>query len=361
MIIDPWGSQLVKNYERLIKDFGLEPFPPFLEKFPNPNSLMKRGIIFAGQGLNTILKAINSRKPFYVLSGIMPSNERLHFGNKSVVEMVKYFQELGAKTFMLVADLECAITRNISLQEARNRALNFHIPAFIALGLNPKKTFFYFQSENQQVKNLAILFSQKITLNEFKAIYGNTHPSRIVSALMQAGDILFPQLIEKMPGIIPVGIDQAPHIRLTRDIVRRTKNSFNFFLPSAIFFKYLPSLDGSFKMSKSLPQFNLSIPEPLNDVKRKILNTLTGGRETAEIQRRLGGQPEKCVKFELDKQHLMNEKELENIFVECKAGKRLCGECKQLTIKKLQEFLKDFEKRFEKARKQVHKLKFIKN
>src|SRR3989339_363309 len=215
-IIDPYGSELIADYQKLITDFGLEPFPA--NAFPNPNRLMRRNIIFAGRGLDAIAKAIREHKPYYVLTGIMPTAEKIHLGTKMVIEQVKYYQDHGAETYVLIADLEAAAAREVTLDEAKNRALAFHIPAYIALGLNPKKTTFYFQSENKQVMHLAYEFSHKITLNEFRAVYGNADPARILSALTQAGDILYPQLAKRMPGIIPTGPDQDPHLRLARDI-----------------------------------------------------------------------------------------------------------------------------------------------
>ncbi|MBU0662426.1 tryptophan--tRNA ligase, partial [Candidatus Micrarchaeota archaeon] len=218
--IDPWGAVLIEDYSRLIKDFGLEQFDAkALREFPRPNAQMRRGVAFAGQGLAEIASAIKHKKPFYVLTGIMPSSEKLHFGNRLVIENVKYFQERGAHTFVLVADLEAAATRGITLEEAKKRAMNFHIPAYIAMGLDPKRTTFYFQSENSDVRNLAYLFSAKVTKNEFEAIYGSTVPNKVFSALTQVGDILYPQMKERMPGIIPVGADQSPHIRFSRDLV----------------------------------------------------------------------------------------------------------------------------------------------
>jgi len=91
-IIDPWGSGLLEDYEKIIKDFGLEVFEPKL--FPKPNRIMRRGVVFAGRDLKIISDAIKKKKKFYVLSGIMPSNEKIHFGTKMVVENIKYFQEL---------------------------------------------------------------------------------------------------------------------------------------------------------------------------------------------------------------------------------------------------------------------------
>jgi tryptophanyl-tRNA synthetase len=357
--IDPWGSVLVEDYEKIIKDFGLEVVEPSF--FPNPNRLLRRSVLFAGRDLKIISKAIKEKKRFYVLTGLMPSGEKIHFGNKMVVESLKYFQEQGADTFILVADLEAAATRGVTLEEAQKRAMNFHIPAYIALGLDPKKTTFYFQSQNLDVVHLAYEFAQKITLNEFKAVYGSADPSRIMSAMTQVGDILYPQLEERMPGIIPVGIDQDPHIRLTRDIVKRTKEKYKFFAPSTIINKYTPSLDGDLKMSKSKPMGNIDLPEDANSVKKKIMRAKTGGRDTIEEQKKKGGEPEKCMVFELYKQHLIeDDKELQKIYEDCKAGKLMCGDDKKHCAELMKKFMNDFTSKLEKARKNAGKLKFIK-
>jgi len=53
-IIDPYGSELVEDYTKAIKDFGLEVFP--LDLFPDPNRVMRRGVVFAGRDLKIIAK-----------------------------------------------------------------------------------------------------------------------------------------------------------------------------------------------------------------------------------------------------------------------------------------------------------------
>jgi len=358
-IIDPYGSELPEDYEKVMKDFGLEEFDAGL--FPSPNRIMRRGIAFAGRDLKLISKTIKEKKPFYVLSGIMPTGDQIHLGNKLVIENIRYFQEQGAEAFILVADLEAQAARNVSLEEGRKHAMEFHIPAYIALGLDPKKTTFYFQSDNKKVIELAYEFANKITLNEFKGIYGAADPGRIMSAVTQVGDILYPQVKEPMPGIIPVGLDQDPHIRLTRDIAKRTFSKYKFFAPGSLYHKYTPSLDGSLKMSKSKPMCSISLPEDTKEVSKKIMRAKTGGRDSTEEQKKKGGVPEKCMIFELYKQHLIeDDKELQKIYDNCKAGKLLCGEDKQHCCRLMESFMKDFSKKVEKARKNIGKLKFVK-
>ncbi len=356
--IDPYSSELFSDYLAIAEKFGLESFKK--DFLPEPNRLMRRGIVFASRDLERIRQCIVSKKPYYILTGIMPTSERIHLGTKMVVEQVKYFQDHGGKAYVLVADMEAAAARGIPIETAKKYAMSFHIPAYIALGLDISKTTFYFQSENQKVLMLAYEFARKVTLNEFRAIYGSADPGRIMSAVTQAGDILFPQLEKKMPGIVPVGIDQDPHIRLTRDIVKRTASSHSFIAPSSIYHKFMPALNGKKKMSKSDKASFIELPESYDSFKKKISRALSGGRPTIEEHRKLGAEVEKDMAFELLKIHLIeDDKELEGLYKSYKSGKLLSGEIKALAIEKMAEFMKGFEKRLESARKNIGKIRLI--
>lgn len=357
MLIDPWGSFLLEDYEKLIDEFGLEAFHP--EALPGPNRLMRRLVVFAGQDLGLIAKCIKEKKPYYALSGIMPTSDRIHLGNRMVVENLQYFQKHGAKTYILIADLEAAAVRGVSVAEARKRALDFHIPAYLALGLDPKKTLFYFQSENTAVVKIAYEAARKLTINEFRGAYGSDEPGKIMGAVTQIGDMLFPQLEQRMPGVIPVGIDQANHLRLCRDYVRKVRLQ-KYFLPSSIYHKFTPALDGAFKMSKSNPESMIELPEDIGSVRKKIMKAVSGGRKTVGEHRELGAHVEKDMVFELLKQHLIeDDRELQRIYHDYKSGKLLSSEIKQIAVERMERFMKDFERKLLQARKLVPKLRFI--
>jgi len=351
--IDPWSLELSGNYKDIVHKFGLERFN--LEDFPKPNLLMKRGFVFAGRDLKKISNCIKNKKKFYVLTGIMPTSDKIHFGTKSIIDMMIYFQKQGAETYILVADLEAAATRGVELKQARKRALEIHIPCYIALGLNPKKTKFYFQSENDEVRNLAFELSNKATLNEYRAIYGNAEPPRIMASILQVADILHPQLKKKMPGIVPVGIDQDPHMRLSRDIASRAKK-FGFIPPSSINIKFLRSLTGNLKMSKSKGN-SLYLLDDDNEIKRKVIRALTGGQKTLTEQKEKGGNPEKDMLFELFRQHLIqDDNKLKQREEDYRNGKIPDSENKDYAVKLLIKFMHDFRKKYKKARKKTEKL-----
>ncbi len=227
--IDPWSSQQSTDYGKIRDNFGLSSVE--ISKIPNPNQLHRRGIIFAHRDLDVILGCIDRSEKFGVLTGLMPSG-KMHLGHSMVIDQVKWFQEQGGDITVTVADLEALATRGTSLKEGRKIALSEYIHNYAALGLDPDKTNVYFQSMRPEVQRLGFTLGKKTNLSEFKSIYGfsgKTNLAHVQAPLVQAGDIVHPQLEQYgglRPIVVPVGVDQDPHIRLTRDLVGKT-NWFN--------------------------------------------------------------------------------------------------------------------------------------
>ena len=227
--IDPWSSDQSTDYARIVKQFGLDTVDP--SSMPNPGMLHRRGIVFAHRDLDVVVGCIQRSDPFGVLTGLMPSG-RMHLGHSMVIDQVRWFQEQGADITVTVADLEALATRGTSLLEGRRTAISEYVHNYAALGLKPDTTNVYFQSSRPAVQRLAFTLGRKTNLSEFEAIYGfkgETNLAHVQAPLVQVGDIIHPQLDEfggLRPIVVPVGIDQDPHLRLTRDIARKT-NWFN--------------------------------------------------------------------------------------------------------------------------------------
>ena len=223
--IDPWSSEQSQDYAKIIEQFGLGSVD--VSSLPNPGMLHRRGIVFAHRDLDVVLGCMKRSEPFGVLTGLMPSG-RMHLGHSMVIDQVKWFQDQGADITVTVADLEALATRNTSLKTGRKTAIEEYVLNYAALGLDPDNTNVYFQSSRPEVQRLAFTLGRRTNLSEFEAIYGiegETNLAHVQAPLVQVGDIIHPQLEEfggLRPIVVPVGIDQDPHLRLTRGIAGKT-------------------------------------------------------------------------------------------------------------------------------------------
>ncbi len=227
--IDPWGSSQSTDYSRIIDKFGLSPMDGI--SIDSPSRLHRRGVVFAHRDLDMVLEAKRTGNPFGVLTGLMPSG-KMHLGHSMVIDQVRWFQEQGGDVTIAVADLESTATRGISLSDGKKIAKEEYVANYAALGLDPEKTTVYFQSQRSIVQKLGFQLGKRTNLSELEAIYGfdgSTNLAHVQAPLVQAGDILHPQLDEYggiRPIVVPVGIDQDPHLRLTRGLAAKT-NWFN--------------------------------------------------------------------------------------------------------------------------------------
>ncbi len=268
--IDPWGSSQSTDYSRIIEKFGLSSMDRV--SLDSPSRLHRRGIVFAHRDLDMILEAKRLGSPFGVLTGLMPSG-KMHLGHSMVIDQVKWFQEQGGDVTIAVADLESTATRGISLAEGRKIASEEYVAYYAALGLDPDKTTVYFQSQRNIVQKLGFQLGKRTNLSELEAIYGfdgSTNLAHVQAPLVQAGDILHPQLDEfggLRPIVVPVGIDQDPHLRLTRGLAAKT-NWFNV----------------------SDAKMGLQVGVSVQDENASVMGVESSGRVNKEIQKKVFSQ-----------------------------------------------------------------------
>ncbi|MEM2463987.1 MAG: tryptophan--tRNA ligase [Candidatus Bathyarchaeia archaeon] len=347
IVLDPFGATVIEDYEKLFTEFGIQPLKPLLPEIPNPFMAMRRGVIFGHRDIERIIEAMKSGRDFAVMSGIKPTGE-FHLGTLMTAREIIYFQQQGATAFYCVADIEAYEDNGISFEESEKIAVN-NVADLLALGFDPKRGYIYRQSREERVKDLAIIFSRGVTLATIKAIYGERHMGLYLSALIQAGDILMPQLEDfggPKPTVVPVGIDQDPHLRFTRDLADKFYSKYRFIPPSSTYHRLIRALDGSYKMSKRDPMSYFTLDEDPESIKKKIFNAFTGGRPTAEEQRKLGGNPGTCPIFDLYLFHFLeDDKDVIELYNNCKCGNILCGEDKARLAKIVTEFVKDHQRK----------------
>ncbi|MDR3101917.1 MAG: tryptophan--tRNA ligase [Methanocalculaceae archaeon] len=404
--INPWSNIPKMDISRLIADFGIAPFAPVKEKIADPPAFIRRDIIAGHRGYEAIADTIAQKKPFHVMTGFMPSGHP-HFGHLMVIKEVVWHIQQGGKGFISMADCEAYAVRGLSWDSC-DRYAREYMECLYALGFAGE---IYSQRRNNLLKDLAFEAATKINFSELSAIYGfgsETELAHAISVSLQAADILYPQLAAgEVPTVVPVGIDQDPHIRLTRDITNslrmllvedrgthisiRAKNApvgvldavakrfagskkyeghinlpadhnaaavdaivrnierefggFGFLLPSATYHNFLQGLQGG-KMSSSVPDSLIWFDDPDQDVHKKIMGALTGGRQSLEEQKKLGGEPEMCSIYQLNRFHMQDDDaELAEMCRTCRAGELMCGICKKETLERVCTFLKEFKEK----------------
>lgn len=227
--LDPWGSFQVQDYAKLRDEFGIGVLgADAWDDVPNAHPLFRRGVVFGHRGFEPVLGAIKRQEPFSLMTGLMPSG-KMHLGHKAVLDQVVWYQDQGADVHVAIADFEAYAARGFTIDEARRIGLEEYVLTYLALGMKPGKSEVYYQTKRSRVKDLAYSLGLHVNLSTLRAIYGMEDSwklAHINAPLMQAADILHVQnrdLGGPRPVVVPVGVDQDPHLRLTRDLAAATR------------------------------------------------------------------------------------------------------------------------------------------
>jgi tryptophanyl-tRNA synthetase len=172
---------------------------------------------------------------------------------------------------------------------------------------------------------------------------------------MQAVPAFLPCILKnkKMPCLIPHAIDQDPHFRVSRDVIPK----LGYFKPASIQCRFLPGLGGMTtdgKMSSSSEDATIYTTDDEKTVKKKINKyAFSGGKDTVEEHRKHGGNPDVDVAYQWLTFFEEDDEVLKKIHDDYKAGELLSGELKAILIEKINNFLKEHQKKREAARPHV--------
>lgn len=347
MKLTPWNVSGDLDYNKLVKDFGTQAISDKIRKrLEKAHPLLRRGIYFSHRDFDKWLDNFDKGKKVSVITGRGPS-EKMHLGHLVPFLVAKSLQdEFDCPVFIPISDDEKFFVKdNLSFEQSLKFSED-NIMDLIALGFKPGKTFIFEDFVYTDIYKYASRIAKRITYSTAKAVFGLSPENNIGWSFypaMQAAHILFPQFHSgKHLSVVPVGIDQDPFIRLTRDIADH--KDFSFDKPAALHAKFVPSLEGGSKMSSSDKSGNnvIYLSDSAEEVKKKINKyAFSGGQATIDEHRKLGGNPEVDVSFQYLKIFFEpDDKKLKKIEDDYKSGKLLTGELKAILIEKINSFLK---------------------
>ncbi|MEM4270590.1 MAG: tryptophan--tRNA ligase [Candidatus Pacearchaeota archaeon] len=358
--VTPWEVTGKIDYNKLVKEFGTTPISEKIkQRLSKTHPLLRRGIYFSHRDFDKWLDAYDKGKKVSVITGRGPS-EKMHLGHLVPFLVAKSLQdEFNCNVFIPISDDEKFYVKESLSYEQALKYSEDNILDLIALSFKPGKTFIFQDFVYTDIYKYAARIAKRITYSTAKAIFGLKPENNIGWSFypaMQAAHMLFPQFYTKQKhiSVVPVGIDQDPFIRLTRDIAEHC--DFNLEKPAALHAKFIPSLFGGTKMSAS-GEGVIWLSDTPEEVERKIKkHAFSGGQPTIELQRKLGGNPDIDVSFQYLKMFFEpDDKKLKEIEDNYRNGKLLTSELKEILIGKINDFLKEHQKKKEQAKKQVDK------
>ncbi|KAI7036804.1 Nucleotidylyl transferase, partial [Hortaea werneckii] len=157
--------------------------------------------------------------------------------------------------------------------------------------------------------------------------------------------LLLPPPLSKIPTLIPCAIDQEPYFRILRDRCDRMTDPHP--KTCLILSKFLTALQGpGGKMSASDANSAIFMSDTASQIKNKInRHAFSGGRESLEEHRQLGGNPDVDVAYTYLSYFLESDDELAELAAKYRSGEMLTGEMKQRCIAELQKFVGAFQER----------------
>ena len=271
-----------------------------------------------------------------IVSGARPTG-RLHLGHlhgalKNWVRLQDSF-----RCYFFVADWHALTTDYATPQGIKQNTLEM-VMDWLSVGLDPAKSVLFCQSQIKEHAELHLLYSMitPVPWLERNPTYKEQIKELVGKDLSTYGFLGYPVLQAAditmyKANKVPVGVDQAPHVELTREIVRRFNQVYRPIFPEPEVLltetQKLPGLDGR-KMSKSYGNA-VFLSDPPAEIDRKLSRMMT---DPARARRTDPGEPEKCPAFNLHKIYCTPE-EIAEVSQGCRTAGIGCLDCKKIMIK----------------------------
>jgi tryptophanyl-tRNA synthetase len=283
-----------------------------------------------------------------IVSGARPTG-RLHLGHlhgalKNWIRLQENY-----RCYFFVADWHALTTDYATPQGIRQSTIEM-VMDWLSVGLDPARSVLFRQSRVKEHAELHLIYSMITPVpwlernptykEQIKELTGKDLSTYgfLGYPVLQAADITIYKANK-----VPVGVDQAPHVELTREIVRRFNQLYRPIFPEPEVLltetQKLPGLDGR-KMSKSYGNA-VFLSDPAEEIDRKLSRMMT---DPARVKRTDPGEPEKCPAFQLHKIYCTPD-EIEFVSNGCRTAGIGCLECKKVMIKHVIEDLAPFREK----------------
>ena len=283
-----------------------------------------------------------------VFSGARPTGKQ-HLGNYlGAIKNYVALQDEYEETIYCIVDVH-ALTTVETTENLRQNTYDMTLD-WLAAGMRPDDSMIFVQSHIPEVLELHMFLSMvtplgKLTdLPTFKEKVRN-QPHNINYGLVGYPVLMAADITLYKAVAVPVGVDQAPHLEFTREVVR----SFNYRYQTDVLVEpqmratKIPKvlgIDGKRKMGKSLDN-HIELAATPEDTQKRIMQMVT---DPQRLRRDDPGNPDVCNVFTMHK-IFSSDDEIEMINTECRKAGIGCVDCKKIFAKNLNADLEPFRSR----------------
>lgn len=219
-----------------------------------------------------------------VLSGMRPTG-RLHLGNYlgAAKGMLALQNDSAYETFFTVVDIH-ATTTPFDHETLRAQARDVYLD-YLSVGLDPEKSAITLQSDLADlITQLAFYCSSVVTVARMQHLPTfkekvKQYPENVTMALLNYPVLMAADILIYKARMVPVGIDQEPHLEVAREIARKMNAQYGLDFPEPQRFatsgEYVPSLNGVGKMSKTVEGSYINLSDSLEEIKAKLAKVPT--------------------------------------------------------------------------------------
>jgi tryptophanyl-tRNA synthetase len=279
-----------------------------------------------------------------LLSGVKPTAS-VHIGNyfgamKQFVDMQDKYQN-----FNFIADYHALNQLMASPAEIKKYTLEL-AAAYLAVGLDPKKTILFRQSDVPEVTELAWVFNSLLTPSYLQSAHAykdavakkkEANMGLFCYPVLMAADILMYN-----SDVVPVGKDQQQHVEIACDLAKKFNHNYKteiFKLPKAVIWdgESLKGIDGE-KMSKSKGNV-IELFESEESIKKKVMRIKTDSKDVEDKK-----NPEACNVFAYHK--LFSIEMLEDLCSRYENGGIGYKESKEILFTNMMAYLKPMRDKY---------------
>ncbi len=282
-----------------------------------------------------------------VFSGARPTG-RQHLGNYlGAIQNYVALQD-DYDCIYCIVDLH-ALTTVETTEDLRENTREMALD-FLAAGIRPEETIIFVQSHVPQVTELHTILSMVTPLGKLTDLPTfkdkvRQQPNNVNYGLVGYPVLMTADIVLYKANLVPVGIDQAPHLEFAREIVR----SFNYRYNTDVLIEpemkntevpKVIGIDGQDKMSKSLDN-HIEIAATPEETQARVMQMVT---DPQRVRRSDPGDPDVCNVFSMHK-IFSSVDEVAMVDVECRRAGIGCVDCKKLFAKNLNEHFAPFRAR----------------